>query len=111
MTLWFFRLVTIVIFPVIGWFKISPDWKGIADVFETKFLTGPVVIGRFILKELQDIADSSDATKRARGRRGLDILQRLQDHPDIQVKVYEKDYPEVRDVDGKLVVMARELGA
>lgn len=228
MTLWFFRLVTITIFPVIGWFKVSSDWKGIAvgvaaglfiiaveifiehvplshllfgllgaglglmfawfineavvlvneprltdighkaapyiylvltylgaviavrrqqeveqmdrgdfpikgmrrrgqeiqvidtsaiidgriaDVYETKFLTGPVVVGRFILKELQNIADSSDATKRARGRRGLDILQRLQDHPDIQVKVYEKDYPEVRDVDGKLVVMARELGA
>jgi uncharacterized protein YacL len=228
MTLWFFRLATIIIFPVIGWFKISSDWKGIAigvvvglfiiaveifiehvplshlmygllgaglglmfawfineavllvneprltdigqkaspyiylvltylgavisvrrqqeldqmdrgdlpgkgmrrrgldikvldtsaiidgriaDVYETKFLTGPIVVGRFILKELQDIADSSDATKRARGRRGLDILQRLQDHPDIQVKIYDKDYPEVRDVDGKLVVMARELGA
>lgn len=83
----------------------------IADVFETKFLTGPLIVGRFILKELQTIADSSDSAKRARGRRGLDILQRLQDHPEIQVKVYEKDYPEVRDVDGKLVVMARELDA
>jgi uncharacterized protein YacL len=83
----------------------------VADVFETKFLTGPVIVGRFILKELQDIADSSDTTKRARGRRGLEILQRLQDHPDIQVKVYEKDYPEVKDVDGKLVMLARELDA
>jgi uncharacterized protein YacL len=81
----------------------------VADVFETKFLTGPVIVGRFVLKELQDIADSSDTMKRARGRRGLDILQRLQDHPDIQVKVYEKDYPEVKDVDGKLVLLAREL--
>jgi len=228
MTLWFFRLVTIIIFPVIGWFKVSSDWKGIAvgvgaalfiiaveifmehvplshlllgmlggglglifawfineaifrvnephltdwmgkisplvyfiltylgaviavrrqqeleqmdhgdlptkghkrrgqdikvidtsaiidgriaDVFETKFLSGPVIVGRFILKELQNIADSSDNGKRARGRRGLDILQRLQDHPDIQVKIYEKDYPEVHDEDGKLVVMARELDA
>jgi len=83
----------------------------IADVYETKFLTGPVVVGRFILKELQNIADASDSNKRARGRRGLDILQRLQDHPDIQVKVYEKDYPEVKDVDGKLVMLARELDA
>jgi len=83
----------------------------IADVFETRFLAGPVIVGRFILKELQDIADSPDATKRARGRRGLDILQRLQEHPDIQVKIYEKDYPDVRDVDGKLVMMARELDA
>jgi uncharacterized protein YacL len=81
----------------------------VADVFETKFLSGPLIVGRFILKELQNIADSSDPMKRARGRRGLDILQRLQDHPDIQVKVYEKDYPEVKDVDGKLVVLAREL--
>lgn len=228
MTLWFFRLVTIIIFPVIGWFKISSDWKGIAvgvgvalfiiaveifmehvplshllfgvlggglglifawfineavlfvneprltetagkaapyiyivltylgavisvrrqqeleemdrgdvpvkgarrrgqdvkvidtsaiidgriaDVYETKFLGGPLIVGRFILKELQDIADSSDSAKRARGRRGLDILQRLQDHPDMQVKIYEKDYPEVKDVDGKLVMMARELDA
>jgi len=83
----------------------------VADVFETKFLTGPLIVGRFILKELQDIADSSDAVKRSRGRRGLDILARLQDHPDIQVKVYEKDYPEVKDADGKLVVLARELDA
>jgi len=83
----------------------------VADVFETKFLTGPLIVGRFILKELQDIADSGDAIRRARGRRGLDILQRLQDHPDIQVKVYEKDYPEVKDTDGKLVVLARELDA
>ncbi len=83
----------------------------VADVFETKFLTGPVIIGRFILKELQDIADSSDGMKRARGRRGLDILQRLQDHADLQVKVYEKDYPEVKDTDGKLVLLARELDA
>src|SRR5262249_48890073 len=60
----------------------------IADVYETKFLAGPIVIGRFILKELQDIADSSDGSKRARGRRGLDILRRLQEHPDLQVKVY-----------------------
>ncbi|HVO32305.1 MAG TPA: TRAM domain-containing protein, partial [Elusimicrobiota bacterium] len=83
----------------------------IVDVFETRFLTGPLIVGHFILKELQMIADSSDGAKRTRGRRGLDILQRLQEHPELQVKVYEKDYPEVTDVDGKLVVMARELDA
>ncbi len=82
----------------------------VADVYETRFLSGPLIVGRFILKELQDIADSSDGMKRARGRRGLDILQRLQEHPDIQLKIYEKDYPEVKDTDGKLVVLARELG-
>src|SRR5205807_6597242 len=80
-------------------------------VFETKFLTGPLIVGRFVLKELQDIADSSDTMKRARGRRGLEILQRLQEHPEIQLKVYEKDYMDVKDTDGKLVVLARELGA
>jgi uncharacterized protein YacL len=83
----------------------------IADVYETHFLGGTLVVGKFILKELQDIADSADALKRARGRRGLDILRRLQEHTDIQVKVYEKDYPEVRDVDGKLVSLAKELDA
>lgn len=83
----------------------------IADVYETKFLSGTLIVGRFILKELQDIADSADGGKRSRGRRGLDILQRLQDHQDIQVKVVDKDYPEVRDVDGKLVMLAREFDA
>jgi uncharacterized protein YacL len=83
----------------------------IADVYETKFLSGTLIVGRFILKELQDIADSADSGKRARGRRGLDILQHLQEHPDIQVKVVDKDYPEVRDVDGKLVMLAREFDA
>ncbi len=83
----------------------------VADVFETKFLGGPLIVGRFILKELQTIADSADNMKRARGRRGLEILQRLQEHPEIQLKVYEKDYPEVKDVDGKLVLLARELDA
>jgi len=83
----------------------------IADVYETHFLVGTLVVGRFILKELQDIADSSDTLKRARGRRGLDILRRLQEHTDIQVKIYEKDYPEIKDVDGKLVSLAKELDA
>ena len=83
----------------------------IADVYETKFLSGTMIVGRFILKELQDIADSADGGKRARGRRGLDILQRMQEHPDLQVKVVDKDYPEVRDVDGKLVMLAREFDA
>ena len=83
----------------------------IADVYETKFLSGTLIVARFILKELQDIADSADGGKRARGRRGLDILQRLQEHSDIQVKVVDKDYPDVRDVDGKLIMLAREFDA
>jgi uncharacterized protein YacL len=83
----------------------------IADVYETRFLSGTIVVGKFILKELQDISDSSDTLKRGRGRRGLDILKRLQEHGDIQVKIYEKDYPEIKDVDGKLVSLAKELDA
>jgi uncharacterized protein YacL len=83
----------------------------IADVYETHFLSGTIVVGRFILKELQDIADSSDTLKRGRGRRGLDILKRLQEHGEIQVKIYDKDYPEIKDVDGKLVSLAKELDA
>jgi uncharacterized protein YacL len=83
----------------------------VADVYETKFLEGPLIVGRFILKELQDIADSADSARRARGRRGLDILQRLQNHPDIKIKIYEKDFPEIKDVDGKLVQLAKEVDA
>jgi len=79
----------------------------IADLCETGFVEGALIIPRFILKELQDIADSSDSLKRNRGRRGLDILNRIEKQGNIQVKIYEKDFPEVREVDGKLVQLAK----
>jgi uncharacterized protein YacL len=85
----------------------------VVDIAETKFLTGPIIVPRFILQELQRLADSPDGLKRARGRRGLDMLARLQENPELSgvVKVIDKDIPEIDDVDGKVVRLARELGA
>ncbi|MGB9606223.1 MAG: PIN domain nuclease, partial [Bryobacteraceae bacterium] len=75
----------------------------IADVAETGFLDGTLVIPQFVLRELQLVADSPDALKRNRGRRGLDILQRLQKMSHLSVQILEDDYPHVRDVDMKLI--------
>lgn len=83
----------------------------LADISETGFLPGKLLIPRFILHELQMVADSSDATKRQRGRRGLDILKRLQDNEDIAIKIYDKDYPHIKEVDSKLLELAKDLGA
>jgi uncharacterized protein YacL len=83
----------------------------VADVCETRFIAGTLVVPRFILTELQQVADSADTAKRARGRRGLDILVRLQENPDVPVKVFDKDFADIKEVDGKLVALARELGA
>lgn len=83
----------------------------IADICETRFLAGTLVVPTFVLKELQNIADSSDTNKRARGRRGLDILNRLQETSELPVKIFEKDFPKITDVDAKLVKLAEELGA
>jgi len=83
----------------------------IADIVETGFLEGVLVIPNFILRELQQIADSPDAHKRNRGRRGLDILQRLQTKHGVTVQFSEVDFPELRDVDQKLIELAKQLGA
>jgi uncharacterized protein YacL len=83
----------------------------IADICETKFLEGTLVIPSFVLKELQEISDSPDSSKRNRGRRGLDILKRLQENKQISVKIFEKDYPKIEEVDAKIVKLAEELDA
>ncbi len=83
----------------------------IADIVETGFLEGVLVIPNFILRELQQIADSPDAHKRNRGRRGLDILQRLQTKHGVVVQFSDEDFPELRDVDQKLIELAKQLGA
>lgn len=83
----------------------------IADIFQTRFLEGKIVIPRFVLKELQLIADSQDHLKRTRGRRGLDILNRIKKIPYIEVKIHEEDYPDIPEVDAKLVKLARSLDA
>jgi len=79
----------------------------IADICETGFVDGILVIPQFVLRELQLIADSSDSMKRNRGRRGLDILQRMQKMATVQVQIVEDDFPAVRDVDMKLIELAR----
>lgn len=83
----------------------------IADLIELKFLEGLIVIPRFVLHELQKIADSSDAIKRARGRRGLEMLNRIQRNSVVEVRVHDGDFPEEKDVDAKLVRLARNLNA
>lgn len=81
----------------------------IADLCETGFLDGTFVIPQFILQELQHIADSSDSMKRARGRRGLDVLQRIQKMSGIEVQLVDNDYPHIKEVDAKLVALGKEI--
>ncbi|MDD5136416.1 MAG: PIN domain-containing protein [Candidatus Omnitrophica bacterium] len=82
----------------------------IADIFHTHFIEGRIVIPRFVLKELQQIADSQDSLKRNRGRRGLDILNKIQKSAELDVRIQEEDFPEVKEVDAKLVKLAKLLG-
>jgi uncharacterized protein YacL len=81
----------------------------IADICETGFMDGTMVIPQFVLKELQLVADSSDSMKRNRGRRGLDILQKIQKMSGVDVMISDLDFPEVREVDLKLIELARTL--
>ena len=81
----------------------------IADVCETGFLDGTLVVPQFVLRELQYIADSQDSLKRNRGRKGLEILQRIKKGPDVQVIISEADFPAVRDVDMKLIELAKQM--
>src|SRR6516165_2205011 len=81
----------------------------IADVCETGFIDGTLVIPQFVLKELQLVADSSDSLKRNRGRRGLDILQRIQKMAAVEVSISDMDFPDIREVDLKLIELARAL--
>ncbi len=83
----------------------------IADLIETRFLEGLIIVPRFVLKELQQIADSGDAIKRARGRRGLEMLNRIQHNTNIEVRIHDGDFPEEKEVDTKLVRLARNLNA
>ena len=79
----------------------------IADIAETGFLDGTIVIPQFVLRELQLVADSADSLKRNRGRRGLDILQRLQKTGSLQIQIVEDDFPTIREVDIKLIELAK----
>lgn len=83
----------------------------IADIAETGFLDGVLVIPQFVLRELQMVADSADALRRNRGRRGLDILHRLQKITRVKVEIVEDDFPAVREVDMKLLELAKAIHA
>ncbi|WP_442602699.1 PIN/TRAM domain-containing protein [Paenibacillus sp. KN14-4R] len=82
----------------------------ISDICKTGFIEGTLVIPEFVLEELQHIADSSDLLKRNRGRRGLDILNKIQKELDVKVLIYEGDFEDVSEVDSKLVKLAKVLG-
>jgi uncharacterized protein YacL len=83
----------------------------IADLIEAHFLEGLIIVPRFVLRELQQISDSADPIKRARGRRGLEMLNRIQRNTTMEVRIHDGDFPEEKDVDAKLVRLARNLNA
>jgi len=83
----------------------------IADICDTAFVGGTLVIPQFILKELQLVADSSDALKRQRGRRGLEVLDHLQKSSQVATIISQMDFPDIRDVDSKLIQLAKHLDA
>jgi uncharacterized protein YacL len=83
----------------------------VADVCETGFIDGTLIVPQFVLRELQLVADSSDQLKRNRGRRGLDILQRMQKMGTITVQIVEEDFPQMREVDMKLIELAKQYEA
>lgn len=83
----------------------------ILDIADTHFIDGPLILPNFVLREIQLISDSSDPIKRARGRRGLDMLNKLQRKGNIEVKISYKDYADTREVDAKLIKLARDTGA
>ena len=83
----------------------------IADVIEIGFVEGTFILPQFILQELQYIADSPDPIRRTKGRRGLDILHRIQKMAHINVKIVDQDFPKIKEVDAKLIALARLYSA
>ena len=81
----------------------------IADITETAFVEGPLLIPQFVLSELQHIADSSDPVKRTRGKRGLEVLHHIQKQVNVDVRIVDNDYPAVKEVDAKLIELAKEV--
>ena len=110
-------------FPGLGFLKKSPrssnDYRildtsviidgRMADVCDTGFIEGNLIVPQFVLGELQYVADSSDSIKRSRGRRGLDILNRMQKNPHINVEIVDQDFPKIKGVDSKLVALAKKM--
>jgi Integral membrane protein (PIN domain superfamily) len=101
--------------------KIGPDYRildtsviiegRIADICDSGFIEGDLIVPRFVLNELQLVADSSDSMKRLRGRRGLDVLNHMQKSTNINIEIAEQDFPKIKGVDGKLVALAKKMNA
>lgn len=83
----------------------------IADICDSGFIEGTLIVPRFVLNELQLVADSSDSMKRLRGRRGLDVLNHMQKSSTVNIEIVEQDFPKIKGVDGKLVALAKKLNA
>ena len=83
----------------------------IYDVCQSSFIDGPLVVPTFVIEELQHIADSSDQLRRNKGRRGLELLSKMQKHPHIKIDIIEADIPEEKEVDGKLIRLCKQLSA
>jgi uncharacterized protein YacL len=83
----------------------------IADIAETGFIDGMIVVPEFVVRELQVVADSTDSSKRQRGRRGLDMLQRMQSNANLHVEIVSDDFPSIREVDLKLLELAKKWEA
>ncbi|MEG1501494.1 MAG: hypothetical protein RR396_06005, partial [Clostridiales bacterium] len=81
----------------------------IADIYKTRFIEGELIIANFVLEELRHIADSSDQLKRNRGRRGLDIMNKLRQEFEGSIRITPKDYPDIAEVDSKLLKLAQDL--
>ncbi len=80
----------------------------IADICDTGFIEGTMIVPRFVLDELQNIADSTDHIKRSRGRRGLDVLNRMQKSDGMIIEIVDNDFPEIKGVDSKLIALAKK---
>lgn len=83
----------------------------ILDILKTGFIDGPIIIPEFVLLELQQVADSADSMKRSRGRRGLDILSQMETEVPVEITILDKDYPDLSEVDTKLIKLAMDIDA
>jgi uncharacterized protein YacL len=83
----------------------------IADIADTGFISGTLILPKFVLNEIQSLADSKDPIKRSRARRGLDVLNKLKETQSLDLKIYSRDFPEVKGVDAKLISLAKEMSA
>lgn len=83
----------------------------IVDIVDAGFISGVIVIPQFVIQEIQHIADSPDAVRRMRGRRAIEILKKMQSMPNLSVKITEEDFQKIKEVDSKLIALAKEMGA